>query len=119
VKTENSENPDRKCRILRDKELHLNRGETDVKGPHVVGGYSRRLRKQHQAKEAASWAEVGLGRPALATSRPGRPPFNLDAIWAIYSPETRCHASILSPSAAKEQRRDGHHLGEERVELVV
>jgi hypothetical protein len=23
---------------LRDKELHLNRGETDVKGPHAVGG---------------------------------------------------------------------------------
>jgi hypothetical protein len=28
MKTENSEDPNRKCRILRDKELHLNRGET-------------------------------------------------------------------------------------------
>jgi hypothetical protein len=35
VKTENSEDPDRKCWILRDKELYLHRGETDVKGPHA------------------------------------------------------------------------------------
>jgi hypothetical protein len=66
---ENSENPDRKCRILRDKELHLNRGETDVKGPHAEGGDSRRLGKQHRAKEAVSWAEVGPGRSAQV----GRP----------------------------------------------
>jgi hypothetical protein len=38
MKMENFEDPDRKCRILRDKEDHLNRRETDVKGPHVVGG---------------------------------------------------------------------------------
>jgi hypothetical protein len=38
VKMENSEDPDRKCEILQDKELHLNHGETDVKGPHAVGG---------------------------------------------------------------------------------
>ena len=38
VKTENSKHLNRKCWILRDKELHLNRGETDVKGPHAVGG---------------------------------------------------------------------------------
>jgi hypothetical protein len=38
VKMENFEDPDRKCRILRDKEDHLNRRETDVKGPHAVGG---------------------------------------------------------------------------------
>jgi hypothetical protein len=35
---ENSEDPDRKCWILRDKELHLNRGETNDKGPHAVAG---------------------------------------------------------------------------------
>jgi hypothetical protein len=40
-------------------------------------------------------------------------------IKAIYSPETRSHTSTHSPSAAEEQRREGHHLGEERVELVV
>jgi hypothetical protein len=119
VKTENSEDPNRKCPILRDKELHLNRGETDVKGPHAVGEYSRRPRKQHQVKEAAGWAEVGPGWPAQPTSRPSRPPFDLAAIRTIYSPEARRHTSILSPSTAEEQRREGHHLGEERVELVV
>jgi hypothetical protein len=36
-KMKNPEDPDRKCRILRDKELHLNRGETNVKGPHAEG----------------------------------------------------------------------------------
>jgi hypothetical protein len=64
VKMENSEDPDRKCRILRDKELHLNHGETDVKGPHAVGEYSRSLEKQHQAMEVAGWAEAGPGRPS-------------------------------------------------------
>jgi hypothetical protein len=46
------------------------------------------------------------------------PPFDLAAIQAIYSPEARRHTSTHSPSAAEEQRREGHHLGEERVELV-
>jgi hypothetical protein len=46
------------------------------------------------------------------------PPFVLAAIWAIYSPEAKRHASIHSSSVAEEQRREGHHLGEERVELV-
>jgi hypothetical protein len=58
------------------------------------------------------------GRPAQPTSRPSRPPFDLAAIQAIYSPEARLHASTHSLSASEEQRREGHHLGEERVELV-
>jgi hypothetical protein len=84
-----------------------------------LGEYSRRLGKQHQAKEVAGWAEVGSGRSAQATSRPSRPPFDLAVIQAIYSPEARCHASTYSSSTAEERRREGHHLGEERVELVV
>jgi hypothetical protein len=32
---ENSEDLNRKCGILRDKELHLNRREIDVKSPHA------------------------------------------------------------------------------------
>jgi hypothetical protein len=60
----------------------------------------------------------GPGRPAQPTSRPSRPPFDLDTIQVIYSPEARCHASIHSPSAAEEQRKEGHHLRKERVELV-
>jgi hypothetical protein len=79
---------------------------------------SRRLGNQHRAKEAAGWAEVGPGRPAQPISGPSQPPFDLAAIRAIYSPEARSHASTHSSSAAEEQRREGHHLGEERVELV-
>jgi hypothetical protein len=45
-------------------------------------------------------------------------PFDLAAIHAIYSPEAKCHTSIHSPSAAEEQRREGHYFREERVELV-
>jgi hypothetical protein len=83
------------------------------------GEDSRRLGKQHQAKEATGWADVGPGRPDQPTSRSSRPPFDLAAIPAIYSPEARCDGSILSPSATEEKRREGHHLREERVELVV
>jgi hypothetical protein len=86
------------------------------------GGASRRLGKQRRAKEAADWAEVGPDRPAQA-DRPSPfrgpvPPFDLDASQAIYSPLTESHTSINSSSAAEEQRREGHHPGEERVELV-
>jgi hypothetical protein len=79
---------------------------------------SRRLGNQHRAKEATGWAEVGPGRPAHPISGPSRPPFDLAAIQTIYSLEVKSHASINSSSAAEEQRREGHNLGEERVELV-
>jgi hypothetical protein len=87
------------------------------------GEGSRRLENRHHAKEAGNWAEVGPGRSAQA----GRPspfwglvasPFDLAVIQAIYSPGVESHTSIHSSSAAEEQRREGHHLGEERVELV-
>jgi hypothetical protein len=68
------------------------------------------------------WAEVGPGRPAqaagLAHFEAQSPPFDLAAIQSIYCPEARRHASIHSPSSVEEQRREGHHLGEKRVELV-
>jgi hypothetical protein len=57
------------------------------------------------------------GRPSPFRG-PVRPPFDLAVIRAIYSPEARRHASTHSPSAVEEQRREGHQLGEERVELV-
>jgi hypothetical protein len=79
---------------------------------------SSKLRNQHRAKEAAGWAEVGAGRSTQPISGPSRHPFDLAAIWSIYSPEARSHGSTHSSSAAEEQRREGHHLGEERVELV-
>jgi hypothetical protein len=65
------------------------------------------------------WAQAGRPRPTgPAHFGAQSPPFDLAAIWAIYSPEAKSHKSIHSSSAAEEQRREGHHLGEERVELV-
>jgi hypothetical protein len=81
------------------------------------GEGSRRLENRHQAKQAVAWAEVGPGRPAQPQG-PVDPPFDLAAIRAIYSPESKSHTSTHSSSSAKEQRREGHHLEEERVELV-
>jgi hypothetical protein len=103
---------------LRDKKLHPIRRETDDKGPHAEGERSRRLGNRHRAKEATGWAEVGPGRLAQPISGPSQPPFDLATIRTIYSPEAKSHASIHSSSAAEEQRREGHHLREERVELV-
>jgi hypothetical protein len=75
------------------------------------GQGSRRLGNQRRAKEAADWAEMGLGRSAQA-GRPSPfrgpvPPFDLDASRAIYSPLTESHASINSSSTAEEQRSLG------------
>jgi hypothetical protein len=107
---------------LRDKELKLIRRETDDKGPHADGEDSRRLgtdTRQRRRGLGRNWPKpADTDRPARPISRPNRPPFDLAAIQAIYSPEARRHASTHSPSATEEQRREGHHLGEERVELV-
>jgi hypothetical protein len=87
------------------------------------GETSRKQGNRRRAKEAVGWAWMGPGWLAQA----GRPspvqgpvmlPFALAAIRAIYSPLTESHASSNLSSAAEEQRREGHHLGEERVELV-
>jgi hypothetical protein len=84
---------------------------------------STRLGNRHRAKEAGNL--TGMGPSRLAQD--GRPsPFqgpvtshyDLDAIRSIYSPGVESHASINSSSAVEEQRREGHHLGEERVEIV-
>jgi hypothetical protein len=61
------------------------------------------------------WAQASRPSPFRG---PVDPPFDLAAIRTIYCPEAKSHASIHSSSAAEEQRREGHHLGEERVELV-
>jgi hypothetical protein len=58
------------------------------------------------------------GRPAQPISGPSQPPFDLAAIRTIYSQEAKSHGSIHLSSATEEQRREGHHLGEERVELL-
>jgi hypothetical protein len=87
------------------------------------GEGSRRLGNRRHVKEAGNWAWMGPGRSAWAgqpspIQGPFAPSFDLAAIQAIYSPGVESHRSINSSSAAKEQRREGHHPGEERVELV-
>jgi hypothetical protein len=87
------------------------------------GETSRKQGNRRRAKEAAGWAWMGPGRPAQA-SRPSPlqgtfvPSFALASIRAIYSPLTESHGGYNSSSAAEEQRREGHHSGEDRVELV-
>jgi hypothetical protein len=108
---------------LWDKELRPTRRETDDKGPHAEGEGSRRIENRRHAKEAGNWAGVGLdwsaqaGRPSPFQG-PVASPFDLATIRAIYSPGVESHTSIHSSSVVEEQRRQGHHLREERVELV-
>jgi hypothetical protein len=83
------------------------------------GEGSRRLGNQHRAKEAADWAKMDPGRPAQPISGPNRPPFDLDASRAIYSPLTKSHASTNSSSAAEEQRSLRDTISKMRVVLVV
>jgi hypothetical protein len=83
------------------------------------GRGSRRLGKQYQTKEDTDWAETGPGRPAQPVSGPSRPPFDLDASRAIYSPLTESHDSTNSSSAAEEQRSLRDTISEMRVVLVV
>jgi hypothetical protein len=69
------------------------------------------------AKMVQGWsAQVGRPDPFLG---PFVPPFDLDASQTIYSPLAESHASTHSSFIAEEQRREGHHSREERVELVV
>jgi hypothetical protein len=88
------------------------------------GRGSRRLGKQHRAKEATDWAEMGpsrsaqAGRPSLFRGPVGLP-FDLDASRAIYSPLTESHGSINSSSTAEEQRSLRDTISEMRVVLVV
>jgi hypothetical protein len=82
-------------------------GEKLTTRSHMQKGEgSRRLGNWRHAKEEGNWAG--------AQSRP----FDLAAIRAIYSPGVKSHASINSSSTAEEQRREGHHPGEERIVLV-
>jgi hypothetical protein len=88
------------------------------------GEGSGRLKKQHRAKEATNWAEMGPGQSAQAGQPspfrgPVGPPFDVDASRAIYSPLTESHASINSSSAAEEQRSLRDTISEMRVVLVV
>jgi hypothetical protein len=67
---EKSEDLARKVPNLAKTRSFIQFGEKLTTRAHMQkGGKSRRLGKQHRAKEAADWAEVGPGRSAKA----GRP----------------------------------------------
>jgi hypothetical protein len=80
--------------------------------------------KRRRQATGPGWAQAGRPRPvspgwlAQPISGPVASPFDLAAIRAIYGPAVKSHASINSSSAAEEQRREGHHPEDERVELV-
>jgi hypothetical protein len=94
-------------------------GEKLTTRDHMQKGEgSRRLGNQRHAKEAGNWAGVGPGQPAHSRAQSPPTPLDIAAIRAIYSPGVKSHASINLSSATEEQRREGHHPGEERVELV-
>jgi hypothetical protein len=57
------------------------------------------------------------GRPRPFWARFGTP-FDLAVIRTIYSPLAKSHEEFFSSSTAEEQKREGHHSGEERVEMV-
>jgi hypothetical protein len=101
---------------LHNKEPYPNRGETDAKDPHAEKGNFQKTREVSPMKEATRWAQASRLSPFLG---PFVAPFDLDDPLAIYSPPFKSHASINSSFATEEQRREGHHSGEERVELVV
>jgi hypothetical protein len=84
------------------------------------GEHSRRLgkhRPRSRPRSGLKWAQAA--RSAQPISRPSLVPLDLAASRTIYSAPTKSHASTRSSFAAEEQKREGHHLREERVELVV
>jgi hypothetical protein len=70
---------------------------------------------QRRLRAGPGWAQAGRPSPVQG---PFVPSFDLATIRAIYSPGVESHAWSNLSSAAEEQRREGHHPGEERVELV-
>jgi hypothetical protein len=123
-KMTNSEDLPRKLPNLAGQGATSNSERNWRRGPTGRSGEgSRRLGNPRRAKEAGNWTGTGLGRSAQAGwpspfQGPVASPFDLAAIRAICSLGVERHASTHSSSAAEEQRREGHHLGEERVELV-
>jgi hypothetical protein len=113
----------RKWRSLDSKIQALTVKETTSKA-HMQVYTNKELRKKQPGKKPGpNRAEAGLGRPASA-DRPSPfrarfgAPFDLAASRAIYSPLTESHREIHSSSTAEEQRREGHHSREERIEMV-
>jgi hypothetical protein len=122
-KMKNSEDPVRKLSNLAGQGASSNPKRNWWQGPTCRSGKtledSGTDTRRRRPLVGPKWAQAGRPRPTgLAHFQAQLAPFDLAAIRAIYCPEARRHASTHSSSAAEEQRREGHHLGEERVELV-
>jgi hypothetical protein len=109
-KMENSEDPVRKLSNLGGQGASYNLKRNWRQGPTWSWGKtledSGSNNGQRRQRAGLKWAQAGRPSPLRG---PVPPPLDL---------APRRHTSIHSPSAAEEQRREGHHLGEERVELV-
>jgi hypothetical protein len=118
-KMKNSEDPVRKLPNLAGQGASSNPKRKWRQGPTCKRGKaleeSGSKTRQSRSSAGPKWAQAG--RPSPFPS-PVDPPLDLAAIQTIYSPEAKSHTSIHSSSAAEEQRIEGHHLEEERVELV-
>jgi hypothetical protein len=88
-------------------------GPTCRRGKDLEDSGTDATRRRHAT--GPGWAQASRPGPFRG---PVASPFDLAAIRTIYNPGVERHTSIHSSSAAEEQRREGHHLGEERVELV-
>jgi hypothetical protein len=112
-----------KRRSLDSKIQDLTVKETTSKAHMKVHINKESREKQPGKKPGPNRAETGLGRLAWA-DRPSLfrarfdAPFDLAASRVIYSPVAKSHEERHSSRATEEQRREGHHPGEERVEMV-
>jgi hypothetical protein len=116
-KMKNSEDPVRKMLNLARQGASSNPRRNWRQGPTCRSGKTLEdlgtNTERRRPLAGPKWAQAGLAHFGAQSA-----PFDLAAIWAIYSPEARSHRWTHSSSAAEEQRREGHHPGVERVELV-
>jgi hypothetical protein len=107
-----------RCWSLRDKDLYLNRGEDDVKGPHAGWSKSAIDREASGSETGPKCAWVGRPRPTdLACSEPGsRPPLTYVLFYILSLPPlaaTSIHPSIHKRAADTKEKHweeaDGHH----------
>jgi hypothetical protein len=89
--------------------------ETTSKAHMQVHTNKESREKQPGRKPGPNWAWAD--RPSPLRSRFGAP-FDRAANRTIYSPLAKSHEEIHSSSSAEEQRREGHHPREERVQMV-
>jgi hypothetical protein len=92
--------------------------ETTSKAHMQVHTNRESREKQPGRKLGPNRSKMGPGWPAQPILTSVRCPFDLAAIRTIYSPLSKSHTWIHSWSTAEEQRREGHHSEEERVEMV-